>query len=188
MKIKFLICFLLSFLISFNIFASEWKIDQANSKIEFSGNQANKKFTGIFKSFDGDIKFDPANLADSSAKIRIDLSSAFTGDTTYDKSMPQKDWFDVSSNQFAYYETTKFTKLAGDEYQIDGFLTIRGIKVAQNFKAKITINNDIAKLKSSTNVARMNFGIGKSSDSSGSWVSLSIPVKIEIAANKIASN
>lgn len=170
------------FFLAFPAFAGNWKIDQAASKIEFSGNHGEKKFAGNFKKIDGEIKFDPNNLATSFAKIKIDLSFAQTGDPTYDKTLPQADWLDIKTNQFAYYETSKISKIKDNDYQIDGFLIIKGIKIPQNFKAIILINNDKANLKASTTINRLSFNIGKNSDAKGDWVSLKIPLKIEVNA------
>ncbi len=182
---KFFIHVALMLLLSSNSFAQNWQIDKKNSKIEFSGSHMNNKFIGEFKEFGGEINFDKDHLKTSFAKIKINLKSIMTGSSTYDKTLPQEDWFNLNKDQFATFETSKISKIKDDKYKIEGFLKIRNIKIAHNFEAIIKINGNKANLKAQTNVNRLDFDLGKASDNSGDWVSLKIPLNIEINATKI---
>lgn len=185
MKILNYICVIL-FLLTSNTFAKTWEIDRENSKIEFSGSYNKKNFTGRFENFMGQIEFDPNNLNKSFAKIKVDLKSARIGDKTYDGTLPQDDWLNSNKNQFAIFETTKISKIQGDQYKVEGFVTIRNNKVPHNFDATIKIVQNKAVMTAKSKLKRLNFGIGKASDNTGSWVSLEIPLNIEIQA--IAKN
>lgn len=158
--------------------ANIWQIDKAKSNIEFFGTGAENNFTGKFDDIAGEIEFDPAKLDKSFAKIKINLQSAKTGNQTYDKTLLGEDWLNSKNNSFATYETKKISRIKGDDYNIEGFLTIKNIKIAHNFKANIKIDKDKAYLNAKTEIKRLNFNIGKASDSTGRSVSLNIPVKI----------
>ena len=173
MKIlKYIAVILLS--LTSNSFATSWQIDQKASKIEFAGSYNKQNFTGRFENFAGEIEFDQNDLSKSFAKIKVDLKSVKTGDKTYDGTLPQDDWLNSNKDQFATFETTKISKIKDDKYKVEGFIVIRKVKVAHNFDATIKIE---------TKLKRLNFDIGKASDNSGSWVSLEIPLNIEIRAH-----
>ena len=182
---KFLIILSLIFYsVSANLlFANEWQIDKNKSSIEFSGAHSGNNFIGKFDDISGEIKFDPNNLTRSFAKIKINLKSAKTGNQTYDKTLPQSDWFDVVKYPFALYETKKITRVKADNYKIEGFLTIKNIRAAHNFNAHIKITGDKAILTARTEIKRLDFNIGKTSDPDGSWVSLNIPLQIFLNAD-----
>lgn len=179
---KFLIYFLSFLLFSTNILAKNWQIDEKNSKIEFSGAHIGNKFEGKFEKFTGEIFFDENNLEKSFAKIKIDLNSAKTGNKSYDSTLPQTDWFKTKKQQFANFETSKITKIANQKYKIEGFLDINQIKKPHIFEAQIKISKNKANLTAKSVITRLDFNIGKQSDPTGDWVSLEIPLNIEVNA------
>ena len=164
--------------------ATAWVVDPTGSRIGFAGEHAGNKFKGTFGSWDAAIAFDPADLAGSKATVTVALVSAKTGDATYDKTMPTADWFDAVKAPSAVFETTAFRSKGGDAFEADGTLRIRGINVPVVLAFTFTRSGDTAKLTGSTRLKRLDFGIGKSSDADGAWVSLDIPVEIEVALKK----
>lgn len=163
-------------------FAKNWEINKESSKIEFFGTHMGKDFNGKLEDVTGKIEFDPKNLKGSFAKINIGLMSATTGNEAYDKTLPQDDWLNSKIYPNAVYETTKISKIENTRYKVEGFLIIRSVKLMHNFDADIEIEENIATLTATTKIKRLDFGIGKSSDSNGDWVSLDIPLKIELKA------
>ena len=61
-----------------------WTIDYASSRIAFTAEQAEAPFDGSFKTFEADVRFDPAALADSRADVQIDTASVATSDKERD--------------------------------------------------------------------------------------------------------
>ncbi|MDP1961296.1 MAG: YceI family protein, partial [Reyranella sp.] len=59
--------------------AQAWAIDKALSTVSFSSSFDGGAFNGSFSRWTGDIRFDPANLAGSSAVVTFDMTSAVTG-------------------------------------------------------------------------------------------------------------
>lgn len=180
---RFLFCLFITINLSLPAFADGWIIDKEKSKIEFSGTHVGDKFIGSFNEIDGEINFDPNNLKEAFAKINISLTSAQTGNSSYDKTLPQADWLDSRKNTFATYKTSAINHVKDNIYKVEGSLTIKDITKIQNFDAKINIKNSKASLKAQTTIKRLDFNIGKSSDASGDWVSLAIPVTINIEAS-----
>jgi polyisoprenoid-binding protein YceI len=164
--------------------AAAWTIVPAESKIAFSGEHAGTKFKGTFEKWDAVIAFDPANLAASKATVTVQLASAKTGDTTYDKTLPTIDWFDIAKGPTGVFETTGFRSLGADKYEADATLSLRGIKMPVVFTFDFKATGDTAKLIGKAEVKRMDFGIGKTSDATGAWVSLSIPLEVTVGLKK----
>ncbi len=181
---KFLACVMLSLCLSFPTWAAEWQMDPKHSSIAFSGTHAGKSFTGHFKEFSANIQFDPAKLAGSYATVKVQLDSTATGDATYDKTLPQKDWFDIDLLPHALFKSTKFHHLGEEQYSIDGLLTIRGETKPVTLDAVIMIDEGRALVEAETVLNRMDYQIGATSDAQGQWVSLEIPLKISLAATK----
>lgn len=166
------------------LLAQDWQIDQSKSLIKFSGEHAGIEFNGEFSEISGQIYFDPDNLQESFAKIKINLSKVKVSDKVYQKTLLQEDWFDIKKQPIAFYQTTKISALEQNKYQIEGLLDIRGIKIMQNFVAKIKLDGDKAKMLAKTQIKRLDFDIGKESDALGDWVSLIIPIEINLMAMK----
>ncbi len=164
--------------------ASPWTVVPTESKIAFSGEHAGTKFKGTFEKWDAVIVFDPANLAASKATVTVQLASAKTGDTTYDRTLPTIDWFDSAKGPTGVFETTGFRAIAADKYEADATLTLRGIKVPVVFAFDFKTTGDTAKLVGKAELKRMDFGIGKTSDATGAWVSLSIPLDVTVGLKK----
>lgn len=164
--------------------ATTWSVVPGESRIGFSGSHAGKAFKGTFERWQADITFDPANLSTAKATVSVALSSAKTGDTTYDKTLPTVDWFDIAKTPSGVFETTAFRSVGGDKYEADGSLDVRGFKVPVKLAFEFKTNGDTAKLTGKTQLKRLDFGIGKGSDAPGEWVSLDIPIDVSVSLKK----
>ncbi len=180
---------LLSLLASGNLHAAlaetpKWIVRPAESKIEFSATHAGRAFKGVFKTWSAEIQFDPQDLAGSKAVVLVDLSSAFTGDQTYDKTLPTVDWFNVSKFAEGRFETTGFTAKGDQQFSAEATLSMRGIEVPVTFDFTFEASGATAKLEGKTTLKRMDFSIGKGSDAAGDWVALEIPVTVSVVMDK----
>jgi polyisoprenoid-binding protein YceI len=162
--------------------AADWIIEAPKSSISFSGTHAGKNFQGRFAKWTGQIRFDPAKLAQAKAVILIDLASANTGDKTYDGTLPQADWLAVNVARLARFETTTIEATGKNTYVAQGNLTIRGTTVPVTLPFTLAITGKQATMQGQTSLKRLAFGIGKASDAKGEWVSLDIPLTIKVSA------
>jgi polyisoprenoid-binding protein YceI len=166
--------------------ALNWAVNPVQSSISFSGTHAGRTFTGTFKKWTATIRFDPLKLDEANATVRIELASAFTGDKTYDKTLPEADWFNVKSTPVATFQSQKFRSTAmPGKYIADGVLTLRNIKMPVSMPFTLAIAGDTATMISDVTLKRMAFNLGSDSDSKGDWVSLDIPVKLKVVAKLI---
>jgi polyisoprenoid-binding protein YceI len=163
---------------------AEWQVIPAISNISYSGTHAGRTFTGSFSQWTAAIRFDPAKLAESNATVRIMLASSKTGDKTYDETLPGADWFDLGRTPVAMFQSQRFREIAPGKYVADGILTLRNMKVPVSLPFSLAIAGDTATMSGQVTLKRMAFGLGKTSDPSGDWVSLDIPVTVRVTATR----
>lgn len=162
--------------------ARTWQADDRRGSISFSGRHMGKTFTGRFDKWDADIEFDPAKPDAARVEVTIDLGSARTGDAMYDKTLRNADWFDIGSWRQAKFVSKRITKAGRNRYVADGKLTIRGRVVPVELPFTLDIERNTAKMTGRVTLKRTDWGIGSRSDPKGEWVSLDIPVEVELEA------
>jgi polyisoprenoid-binding protein YceI len=164
--------------------ANNWTVQKSGSRIAFSGTHAGQTFKGVFERWEAAITFDPANLPAAKVVVTVDLASAKTGDRTFDGTLPGADWLNITQSPTATFAATAITSRGGSAYEAVGLLTIRGIQVPVSLAFDLTIEGDTARLKGATRLKRLDFGIGKGSDATGSWVSLDVPLEVTVVATR----
>ncbi len=106
--------------------AGTWTIDPVHSEVGFSvRHMMVSKVRGKFGTFTGEI-VTADNPLDSFATAAIDLSSIDTGNTQRDEHLRSADFFDIATTPTMTYRSTGIRQ-DGDDYVVDGELTIRGI-------------------------------------------------------------
>ena len=164
--------------------ASEWLVNAEASRIAFSGTHSGRAFTGSFRRWVADITFDPDDLVSSKVVARVDLASAATGDSAYDRTLPTADWLDTKRSATATFETASFRAVAPGQYEADGSLEMRGAKLPVRLAFDLRIDGDVAWMSGRASLQRLDFGIGKASDPEGTWVSLEIALEITLMARR----
>lgn len=163
--------------------AKDYVVDYQKSKIEFSGTHADNPFNGTFGEWTAEVSFDPANLATSKLTATFKPASAKTGNSMYDGTLPQADWFDVKNHPEANFTSTAITAKKDGGYSASGNLTIRGITKPVTLDFTLSdLNASPVKATGSLTVNRLDFDLGKKSDAPAEWVSKDIVIKLDIAA------
>lgn len=165
--------------------ASDWAVDQAKSRLGFSGVQVGVPFQGRFARWEAHVAFDPAKPEAGHATVLIDTASARTGDTQRDEALPQADWLDSSRFPQARFEATSFRAKGGDAYEAVGTLTIRGISHDAVLPFTLTVAGDTAHAKGRLQLVRTVFGVGQGAWASGQWVALDVGVDVDLTATRV---
>lgn len=163
--------------------AQQWALDRGASRIEFTGSQTGKEFSGSFSVFDVSIAFDPDNLDASHIKATIDTASAATGDRQRDDALPTSDWFSSSSFPTAVFESSDI-RAAGRAYEARGRLTLRGVSKDVALPFSLEIDGDRAVADGAVTLVRSDFGVGQGEFAGGEWVGLDVKVTLHIEANR----
>ncbi len=164
--------------------ASAWIIDHDASALNFEVIWQGAERTGAFAAWSAEINFDPDNLDDAHAVVRIETASASTGVQYLDGQIPGSDGFQSDAHPVAIFETTNFNALGDDRYEAVGELTIRGETQPVALPFTLTINGDEAQMSGETTLNRLDFGLGARSDASGGSLGLEVVVRVELEATR----
>ncbi len=160
-----------------------WNVDRSKSRIEFTGTQTGKEFSGAFSKFDVSVAFDPANLEGSYIKATIETASAKTGDRQRDDALPSGDWFSAGAFPAAVFESSDI-RSAGGGYEARGTLTVRGVTKDLTLPFSVAITGDRAVADGEAALVRTDFGVGQGEFATGEWVGLDVKVKIHVEASR----
>lgn len=163
---------------------SEWKVDKAASRLEFSATQNGKEFSGTFSSFDAAIDFDPEKLAAARIEVIVDTASAKTGDRQRDAALPTADWFAVKAFPKAAFSASKVVETGAGAYEARGKLTIRDASRDLALPFTLKIDGDNAVADGSITLVRTDFGVGQGEFATGEWVGLDVKVSFHISASR----
>ncbi len=149
--------------------------NNTNAELAFAGEHAGMKFDGIFKKWQSQLVLPPA--ANPSIAATFELASAYTGDSTYDETLPESDWFDVENFPQASFNATSIGQV-GSGYQVVGELILKGKTISVKFLLETKGSDLVANFI----IDRLAFGIGLESDPEAEWVSREISMTLRIPA------
>jgi polyisoprenoid-binding protein YceI len=150
---------------------AELNTSHQSSTVVFSGQHAGMPFEGKFERWQATLILPPQSNPKITATFH--MSSAKTGDSIYDSTLPEFDWFDVENHALGKFVSTKIT-VTKDGYQVWGDLTLKHITKPLSFM--LTDNED--KLSASFDINRLAYQIGLESDPDAEWVSKTISISM----------
>lgn len=159
------ILFILS-LFQLNANETNWKFDDAHTKIEFSvKHMVISDVTGIFKIFDGKVTTTSDDFNNSQIEFEIDVSSINTDNKDRDAHLKTDDFFNAEKYPKMTFKSKSFKKIKGDKYKLVGYLTIRDITkeitldVIYNGTIKDPYGNTRAGFKLTGSLNRFDYGL-----------------------------
>lgn len=146
--------------------ATEWLTRPSNSSLGFLATYDGIEFQGVFKNFNATILFAPENLPGSRFTVDVDVTSAFTDDSTRDEALAGEDWFDYDRFPLARYDARSFSLEQDGSFIARGRLTIKEYSRPLNLVFRWSSNPDgSAILEVDSVMSRIEFGVG-----TGMWV------------------
>lgn len=161
-----------------------WTVDKAASKVGFASSFQGQAVGGAFRRWDAVIRFDPKDLAHSSARVTIDVGSAATGDPDRDAALPDTPWFWAKKYPKATFVTRSFKSLGGSRYAAVGDLTIRGVTKPLTLPFTLVITGDKARMDAAVGLNRLAFGVGQNEWKSTDLIPSTVQVKIALSARR----
>ncbi|MEO8401588.1 MAG: YceI family protein [Gammaproteobacteria bacterium] len=165
--------------------ATAWQVVPNKSSLTFTATQNNSPVSGEFKTFTGDIHFDPAALKDSSIVIIVDMNSVKTSYGEVADSLRTPDWFNIKVFPRGVFKANAFVKTGDKTYQAKGTLTLRNktIPVILDFELEKYSQTD-AVAKGSVMLTRTMFGVGQGEWAKTDEVKNEVQVKFVLTAIK----
>ena len=165
-----------------------YTIDPAHTSFDFTvKHMMISQVPGNFDKFEGQIIYNPTDLANSKANVTIDVSSVNTRNDKRDAHLKSPDFFDAAKFPVITFVSTKFTPGA-----ITGNLTMKGttkevtIPVTISGPVKTMTGGQAIGITGSVTLNRQDYGISwnKSLDKGGWVVANDVLVNISIEADQ----
>jgi polyisoprenoid-binding protein YceI len=162
-----------------------WQIVPKESTLTFTATQNNAPVSGQFKTFSGDIRFDPSELGASHVRIVVDMNSLGTAYPELTSTLTSPDWFHVKLFPEAIFETQKITKKSDNTFEASGVLTIRDktLPITLTFTLETYSALD-AQVKGHAVLKRSAFGVGQGEWSSTKEIKDEVAVDFNVVAKK----
>ncbi len=166
--------------------APEWRIAPKETKVIFHAKQMGTPVTGKIPIGDNHIIFDPDNMAGNSVTLTIPAKDVTAGTAKKDNTLHGADWLDVENHPKITFQSHQIKHIKGQEYQVQGELTIRQItaRLAFPFTLKIVPdgNQNKAIMQADFTLNRLNWKLGRND-----WADTSIvPAEVKIEIRLIA--
>lgn len=137
---------------------ADYKIKDSHS-IAFKS----KDPSGSFKTINGSVKWDDADLANSKFDLKIPVSSINTGNSMQNKKAQTSEWFDAAKYPEIKFVSSKIVK-SGDDYKITGKLTMKGVTKEKTIPAKVSKSGTDVTFSGTFTVNRIDYKVGKKSE------------------------
>lgn len=109
-------------------FNTHWSIDPDHSHIEFKVRHLFiSQISGAFKIFNGKMSTKTDDFETAEISLSIDVYSFDTNNIERDEHMKSKDFLDADQFPEITFMSTKLKKQEGDNYNLSGNLTIKGV-------------------------------------------------------------
>lgn len=166
--------FLISlFCFSANVLADKIETNASTSQLSFTGQHAGRDFTGVFNSWNATLVLPPSE--DPNIQAAFQVASAETGNTLYDETLTEEDWFAADKYPTATFTSTSVEKTPVG-YKVTGTLRLRD----KSNEVEFELAESTKGLSASFSIDRLAFGIGETSDPTAEWVSRNIGLQLTI--------
>jgi polyisoprenoid-binding protein YceI len=145
---------------------TKWNVDASHSNVKFSVSHLMvSEVEGMFKKFDGTIESPGKDLENSQVNFTVDVNSINTDNEGRDKHLKGDDFFNAEKYPNMTFKSTSFKKGKGNNYVMEGNLTIRDVTKKVKFDVVYggTVvdpwGNTKAGFKTETKISRKAYGL-----------------------------
>ena len=161
-----------------------YTIDPAHSAVTFKVRHFFTPVPGSFGKFEGTIKVDRENLANSSVEATIDAASVDTGNERRDNHLKNEDFYLVSQYPTITFKSTSWKQGEGeDEFEVTGDLTIKDVTKSVVLAVKLLGFGEgmrdtyLSGWEAETEIDRRDFGVTYGTGVVGNDVDINITVE-----------
>jgi polyisoprenoid-binding protein YceI len=159
--------------------ADAWQGDQHSGSLQFTAIQAGAKFTSDFERFHVRFDFDEARPAAGRLDVTVETKSVNTADVDRDGILRSRDFFWCEQYPEAVYHAEKFER-DGAGWRAHGELSMRGVTRPVAVRFELTPGPMQLVMKGTSDLRRLEFGVGQGEWSSTEWVGDEVGVLFDL--------
>ncbi|MFM7015585.1 MAG: YceI family protein [Bacteroidota bacterium] len=145
---------------------SKWNVDPTHSNVKFSvSHMVISEVEGSFTGFDGTLDAPGADFNNATINFSVNIGTINTNSEQRDGHLKSADFFDAAKYPTMTFKSTSFKKTTGNNYQLVGNLTIKGVTKKVTFDVtyggtvKDPYGNIKAGFKAKSSIKRMEYGL-----------------------------
>lgn len=145
---------------------SKWSVDPSHSNVKFSvSHMVISEVEGSFSGFEGTLDAPGADFNNSAITFNVNVGSINTNSEQRDGHLKSAEFFDAAKYPAMTFKSGSFRKTTGNNYVLDGSLTIKGITKKVTFDVtyggtvKDPYGNTKAGFKAKGTIKRMDYGL-----------------------------
>lgn len=117
---------------------NKWAIDASHTNIHFKAKHLMiTTVTGSFSGFEGSVETEGEDFSTGKFAFSADVSTVTTGNTDRDNHLKSDDFFNVEQFPKLTFESTAVKNVDGDEFELEGNMTIRDVSQPITLKVEI---------------------------------------------------
>jgi len=132
---------------------------------------------GTLKGLQGDIKFNPDDVASAQFDVSIDASTLNTGIGMRDNHVRKEEYLDVKKYPRIHFVSSKITASKSGQWVITGLLTIKNVTKEISFPFNYSLVNGNPSFEGEFEINRRNYGVGGSSMSMADTLNVLLSVR-----------
>jgi polyisoprenoid-binding protein YceI len=175
--------------------ASHWSVDASHTTVKFSvSHMVISEVDGRFKVFNGNVDAVSADFNDAKVNFDVDVNSINTDNEMRDNHLKGDDFFNAAKYPKMTFQSTSFKKTKGNNYTLEGNLTIREVTrkikfaVVYGGTVKDPYGNIKAGFKATGKINRKDYGLKWSAvtEAGGAVVGdeVNMVINLEVAKQK----
>lgn len=175
--------------------AEGYAVDMVHSSLGFSiRHMMVAKVNGAFGDYQGEINFDPADLANSKFDFTIKVASIDTRNQARDNHLKGADFFEADKYPVITFKTKKVEKAGNNSYNVTGDMTMKGVTRQEVIPVTIygPVFNPMAKLdglgvEADFKINRQDYGMtwNKTLDNGGLVLANDVEVQVNLETHRI---
>lgn len=153
----------------------------AGDAVQFRIKNLGFDVNGSFRGLKGKILFNGDNLSATNIEVTIDASTVNTGNSTRDKHLRGKDYFDVTAFPQIKITSERVARSVTPGYYVFfGKLSIKGVVQEISFPFKAMAENGGVRFTGSFSIKRRDFGVG-----GRNTISNDVDIQLNVLAKKL---
>jgi len=145
---------------SVGLYAEQWNLDAAHSKLKFAVEARMIGAEGVFRKYDVKADINEQELEKSQIEVTVDMTTIDTNAERRDNHLKSPDFFDVAKFPTATIKITGIRKVSDTSYEADGQVTIRDVTKPMKLPARILLKEGgILRFRGTVELNRMDFGV-----------------------------